>query len=42
VPAEALDMVKSGQVAGSVELMLWENKLRRSTTWGCCRHNTPL
>lgn len=34
VSAEALDMVKSGQVSGGVELMRWENQPALQQQWG--------
>jgi hypothetical protein len=34
VSAEALDMVKSGQVTGGVELMHWQNQGAMQPNWG--------
>jgi membrane protease subunit (stomatin/prohibitin family) len=34
VSEEALDMVKSGQVAGGVELMRWQNQGAMQANWG--------
>jgi membrane protease subunit (stomatin/prohibitin family) len=34
VSAEALDMVKSGQISGGLELMRWENQPAMQQQWG--------